>query len=121
TFHMWTQIVGKVRLVQTPWVNHSWHVTSYVTPRGLTTSPIPHGNRTFEIQFDFIDNRLRIVTSDGASSAFALEPQSVAAFYTRLMKEMDALGLPVKINRKPNEVADAIRFDLDEVHRAYDR
>src|SRR6188474_1572703 len=109
TLHLWTQVVGKIRLVLTPWVNHSWHVALYVTSRGLTTSPISHGNRTFEIELDFIDHRLRITTSDGASSGFALEPQSVAAFYARLMKEMDALGLPVKINRKPNEIADAIR------------
>src|SRR6188508_2873656 len=88
TLHMWSQIVGKVRLVQTPWVNHSWHVTLYVTSRGLTTTPISHGARTFEIEFDFIDHRLRIITSDGASGGFALEPRSVAAFYARLMEEM---------------------------------
>jgi len=97
TLHLWSQIVGKVRLVQTPWVNHSWHVTLYMTSRGLTTTPISHGARTFEIEFDFIDHRLRILTSDGTSGGFALEPQSVAAFYVRLMEEMRQLGLPVKI------------------------
>ena len=117
---MWTQIVGKVRLVQSAWVNHSWHVTSYVTARGLSTSPIPYSGRTFEIEFDFTDHWLRILTSDGAAAGFALEPQTVAAFYARLMAELKQLGLEVTIKRKPNEIADAIRFDLDDVHRAYD-
>ena len=89
TLHLWTQIVGKVRLAQSPWVNHSWHVTLYVTPRGLTTSPIPHGVRTFQIDFDFVAHRLVVQSSDGATSGFALEPQSVATFYNRLMEEMD--------------------------------
>src|SRR5258706_12174703 len=79
TLHLWTQIVGKVRLVQTPWINHSWHVTLYVTPRGLTTSAIPYGSREFAIDFDFIDHRLVIQCSDGASGGFPLEPQSVAS------------------------------------------
>ena len=120
TLHMYLQIVGKVRLVQTPWVNHSWHVTLYVTPRGLTTSTISHGTRTFEIVFDFIDHRLRIATSDGATGGFALEPRSVASFYRLLLDELAKLGLPVAIKRKPNEVADAIPFDRDETHRSYD-
>lgn len=121
TLHMLTQIVGKVRLTQTPWVNHSWHVTLYVTARGLTTSPIPYGTRAFQIDFDFIDHGLRIVSSDGRTGGLELRPQPVAAFYARLMEEMAKLGLEVKICRKPNEVADAIRFDLDETHRSYDR
>ena len=120
TLHLWTQIVGKVRLAQTPWVNHSWHVTLYVTAHGLTTSPIPYGTRTFQIDFDFIEHRLRIASSDGRNGGFALEPQSVASFYERLMREMTALGLDVSICRKPNEVAEAIPFDLDETHGAYD-
>src|SRR5215212_1120136 len=76
TLHMWTQIVGKIRLAQTPWVNHSWHVTLYVTPKGLTTSPIPYNDRAFQIDFDFLSHQLVIETSDGRSGAFPLEPQS---------------------------------------------
>lgn len=120
TLHMWTQIVGKCRLVQSPWVNHSWHVTLYVTARGLTTSPIPYGDRAFQIDFDFVHHRLILETSDGGKAGFALEPQSVATFYFRLMEEMRRLGLHVKIHRWPNEVAEAIRFDQDETHRSYD-
>src|ERR1700704_1151021 len=86
TLHMWLQIVGKIRLVQTPWTNHSWHVTLYVTARGLTTSPIPHGNATFEIRFDFIDHELRILKSDGAKKILKLQPQTVAKFYADVMK-----------------------------------
>jgi hypothetical protein len=120
TLHMWTQIVGKVRLAQTPWTNHSWHVTLYVTSTGLTTSPIPYGTRTFEIVFDFVADELRILTSDGGRGRVPLEPQSVATFYRRLMDAMAALGLRVAIYAKPNEVAEAIPFAEDEVHRAYD-
>src|SRR5919106_3272211 len=86
TLHLWTQIVGKIRLVQSPWVNHSWHVTLYVTPRGLTTSSIPHGTRTFRIDFDFIDHQVIVQSSDGGVGGLPLEPQSVATFYTRLMQ-----------------------------------
>jgi hypothetical protein len=121
TLHMFTQIVGKVRLAKTPWVNHSWHVTLYVTARGLTTTPIPYGARTFQIEFDFVDHQLRVLSSDGGGGGFTLEPQSVAAFYARLMEEMGKLGLQVSICRKPNEVAEPIRFDQDEIHKAYDR
>jgi hypothetical protein len=120
TLHMWMQIVGKIRLVQSPPVNHSWHATLYVTPRGLTTSPIPHGQRSFEMAFDLVDHELAITSSDGARARLALEPQSVAAFYARLMGELGRLGLDVKIHAKPNEVAEPIPFDRDEVHRAYD-
>jgi Family of unknown function (DUF5996) len=121
TLHLWTQIVGKVRLTLSPRLNHSWHVTLYVTSRGLTTSPIPHGLRTFEVKFDFLDHRLLIESSDGGSAGFELEPQSCAAFYKRLMHELDDLDLHVTINRKPNEVPEAIPFDRDELHSAYDR
>jgi hypothetical protein len=120
TLHMWTQIVGKIRLVQSPFINHSWQVTLYVTPRGLTTSPIPYGMRTFQIDFDFISHRLILQSSDGRVGGLPLEPQSVAAFYRRLMEELDRLDLHVDIYKKPNEVIDPIRFDQDEVHRAYD-
>lgn len=120
TLHLWTQIAGKVRLAQASWANHSWHVPLYVTGRGLTTSPIPHGFRTFQIDFDFVAHRLILQSSDGGTGGFALEPQSVARFYARLMEEMEKLGLHVEIYRKPNEVADPIPFDQDEIHHSYD-
>ena len=120
TLHRWTQIVGKIRLVRTAWVNHSWHVPLYVTSRGLTTSPIPHGTRTFQIDFDFIDHRLSIQSSDGAGDAMALQPRSVADFYAELMSKLDGLGLGVSIHTTPNEIADAIPFEQDHVHAAYD-
>ena len=119
--HMWTQVIGKIRLVQSPWVNHSWHVTLYVTSRGLTTSPIPYGARTFQIEFDFLNHHLAIQASDGRMGTFRLEPQSVATFYRRLMEEMGRLELHVNIHMKPNEVPEPIRFDQDESHQAYDR
>jgi hypothetical protein len=121
TLHMWTQIIGKVRLKQTPWTNHSWHVTLYVTSRGLSTSPIPHELYTFEISFDFIDHELRIVKSDGAARVLNLRPQSVAKFYDEVMNALAALALPVTINTTPNEIQDAIPFERDEEHRSYDR
>jgi hypothetical protein len=121
TLHLWTQIVGKVRLSQTPWLNHSWHVTLYLTTRGLTTSPVPYGSRTFEIDFDFVDHQLTVQASDGRAIRMALEPQSVAAFYANLMEGLSKLDLDVKIHPKPNEVPEPIRFDQDETHRAYDR
>jgi Family of unknown function (DUF5996) len=120
TLHLWTQVVGKVRLTQSPWVNHSWHVTFYVTSRGLSTSPISHGTRTFEIEFDFLAHQLVIATGEGKSDRIPLEPQSVASFYARLMDSLDRLGLHVKIHAKPNEISDAIPFAKDETHRAYD-
>lgn len=121
TLHLWAQIVGKVRVAQCPWVNHSWHATLNVTARGLTTLPIPYGDRTFQVDFDFISHQLTVQSSDGRVGHFALEPQSVAAFYRRFTEEMNDLDIHVIIHPKPNEVADAIRFDQDEVHRAYDR
>lgn len=120
TLHLWTQIAGKVRLVQSAPINHCWHTTLYVTARGLTTSPVPHGTRTFQIDFDFIDHQLIVQSSDGGTGRFALEPQSVSAFYARLMETLDRLGLHVDIYRYPNEVPEPIRFDQDETHRSYD-
>lgn len=120
TLHLWTQVVGKVRLVQTPWINHSWHVTLYPTPRGLTTSSIPHGTRTFAIDFDFIDHRLVIQVSDGAVRILPLRPQSVAAFYAEVMAALADLGVPVRIHTMPNEIADAIPFEQDRQHASYD-
>jgi len=121
TLHLWTQIVGKIRVAQCPWVNHSWHVTLHVTAKGLTTLPIPYRDRTFQIDFDFIHHLLTVQSSDGRIGHFKLEPQSVATFYSRLMDQMAKLDLHVQIHRKPNEVADAIPFDRDESHAAYDR
>jgi hypothetical protein len=120
TLHMWTQIVGKIRLAQTPWINHSWHVTLYVTARGLTTSPIPHGGYMFEINFDFVDHHLRIDSSDGGQRAIELRPRSVADFYLAVMSALTELELPVSINTMPNEIQDPIPLDRDEEHRSYD-
>src|SRR5213592_3978593 len=121
TLHMWTQIVGKIRLTQTPWTNHSWHVTLYLTTRGLTTSPVPHGLSTFEISFDFIDHQLRIDSSDGRRRAIELRPRRVADFYHAVMNTLAELELPVTINTTPNEIQEAIPFERDETHRSYDR
>ena len=120
TLHRWLQIVGKIRLAQSPWVNHSWHVTLYVTATGLTTSPIPYGDRTFQIDFDFVEHRLIVAASDGRAAGFPLEAQSVATFYRRLMAELAKLQIDVRINALPSEIADAAPFDEDEVHRSYD-
>ncbi len=120
TLHMWLQIIGKIRLRMSPPINHSWHATLFVTARGLTTSPIPHGTRHFQIDLDFVDHRLIITASDGVTGGFPLAPQTVAAFYGRLMQELKRLGLPVRISARPNEVVDAIPFAQDETHRAYD-
>jgi hypothetical protein len=120
TLHMWTQIVGKIRLRGSAPINHGWHSTLYVTARGLTTSPIPHGLRIFQIDFDFIDHALVIEVSDGRIARVALEPQTVASFYRRVMDALHGLDLDVRIYARPNEVSDPIPFDRDEVHRAYD-
>src|SRR6266700_571740 len=120
TLHLWTQIVGKIRLVRSPWLNHSWHVVLYVTGRGLSTSPIPDGARSFEIAFDFIDGVLRIATSDGRSRQFALAGQSVASFYERTLTTLAELGIHVAIDDMPNELPDPVRFSLDHGHASYD-
>jgi hypothetical protein len=120
TLHLWTQVVGKIRMARSAWCNHSWQVTLYVTPRGLSTSVIPHGARSFQIDFDFVDHRLRIDSSHQASRSMPLESQSVATFYARLMRTLDELELPVRIFTRPSEIVDPIAFDRDEVHRAYD-
>ena len=120
TLHLWTQIVGKIRLALTPWINHSWHVTLYLTSRGLTTSAIPHGLHVFEIRFDFISHELRILKSDGALRVLPLQPQTVAAFYQEVMGALRELQLPVKIDLLPNEITAPIPFDRDETHCAYD-
>lgn len=120
TLHMWTQIVGKIRLSQTPWINHSWHVPLYLTARGLTTSPIPHGGRSFQIDFDFIDHCVLIQTNDGLTRKTALEPRTVADFYAELFRTLTELGLDLTINTTPNEVVSAIPFEQDREHASYD-
>jgi hypothetical protein len=120
TLHMWTQIVGKIRLAKTPWINHSWHVTLYLTSRGMTTSPIPYSTRTFQIDFDFIDHRLVILTSEGGVRMIALRPISVADFYGEVMSALRELDLEVTIHTNPNEVVEAIPFERDHTHASYD-
>ncbi len=120
TLHMWTQIVGKIRMVQSPWLNHSWSVTLYVTPRGMTTGTVPHGDLTFSIEFDFIDHALLVQTCEGQVESLPLTAQDTADFYTNLMASLDSLGIPVTISASPNEVEDPIPFAEDRVHNAYD-
>ncbi len=120
TLHMWTQIVGKVRLKFTPLVNHWWNVPLYVTARGLTTSRIPYGETSFEIWFDFLRHQLVLETSDGVEKTLALEPRSVADFYRDVMEMLQSAGIGAKIWRMPVEIPDPIAFDQDTVHAAYD-
>jgi hypothetical protein len=120
SLHLWTQIVGKIRLGLTPWLNHSWHVPLYVTARGLTTSPIPYRDRSFEITFDFNRNMLEIAASDGGYRAIALEPRTVAEFHALVLAALAELGITVAITDLPCEIAGAIRFSQDRQHGAYD-
>ncbi len=120
TLHMWTQIVGKVRLELCPLVNHWWNVTLYVTARGLTTSPMPYADRTVEVSFDFIDHKLLIDTCEGQHRELALKPQSVAEFYREFMAALSDLDVPVKIWTTPCEVPNPIPFEKDTVHASYD-
>lgn len=120
TLHLWTQIVGKIRVARSPWVNHSWHVPLYLTARGLTTSPIPHGRRTFQIDFDFQDHVLEVAASDGTKGALELRPRSVADIHHALMLELERMALPVTIHGSPNEIENPIPFAEDERHGAYD-
>ncbi len=120
TLHMWMQVVGKIRLAQAPMVSHWWQVTLYVTPRGLTTSPIPYGTRMFQIDFDFFDHRLLIQTADGGTRSLALAPRSVAEFYGETMAALRSLGIEVSIWTTPVEVEDRTPFEQDYKHAAYD-
>lgn len=119
TLHLWTQIVGKIRLVQTPWINHSWHVPLYISTRGLSTSPIPYNGTVFEIEFDFLDRRLVIQTTDGRQQTIPLEPDSVADFYQAVFEALGAIGLNIRIHTTPSEIANAIPFEQDTVSRQY--
>ena len=120
TLHMWTQMVGKVRLRLTPLVNHWWNVPLYVTARGLSTSLIPYGQRAFELWFDFVGHRLVLETSDGMLKSIALRPQSVAEFYQEFMEMLRSAGIEVRIWRMPVEIPNPIPFDEDRVHASYD-
>jgi hypothetical protein len=120
TLHMWSQIVGKVRLALSPRVNHWWEVPLYVSARGLTTSPIPYERGTFEIEFDFIDHKLDIVTTGGEISSLTLVPQSVADFYAKFMEMLHSLHINTRIWKMPVEVPNPIRFDQDRTHASYD-
>ena len=120
TLHMWTQIVGKIRLVQSPWINHSWSVPLYVSSRGLTTSLVAHGSEGFELEFDFLDHQLRVSTTNGGRRELALEPRTVADFYATLLETLKGLGMPVRIHPVPSEVPDAIPFHEDTTHSSYD-
>jgi hypothetical protein len=120
TLHMWTQIVGKIALAQAPPVNHSWAIALLVTPRGLVTHTLPHGDRTFTMEFDFIDHQLVIRTSDGDVRSLALAPRSVANFYAEVMATLTAMRLPVKIWPMAVEIPAPFRLDTDEAHHTYD-
>ena len=119
TLHMWTQIVGKIRLALTPLQNHFWNVALYVTARGLTTSPIPYRGSMFEIQFDFVNHRLELRTAEG-DHAMVLAPKSVACFYREIFALLRGAGIEVQINPKPQEVPNPIPLDQDEAHASYD-
>jgi hypothetical protein len=120
TLHMWTQIVGKIRLTHSPLINHWWQVTFYVSPRGLTTSSIPYGNRLFDLEFDFIDHVLAIRTSDGGSATAALTAKPVAEFYAETLDALRQLDIEAGISAQPNEVDPAIPFAEDHEHASYD-
>src|SRR5271169_703838 len=120
TLHLWTQIVGKIRFARSPWLNHSWHVALYVTARGLSTSPIPDGRRSFQIDFDFIAHDLRISTSDGAQHQFALSGHPVASCYKSVMAALGEFGITVEIDEIPNEMPEPVKFSQDTRHASYD-
>ena len=120
TLHLWTQVVGKIRLAKAPMVNHWWQVPLYVTPRGLTTSGVPDGQRLFDIELDFLDSTMRLRTSDGGARAVALEPRSVADFHAETMAALRELGVDVAIRPIPTEVVHAIPFAEDTEHASYD-
>ena len=120
TLQLWTQVVGKLRLAKTPWLNHSWHVPLYVSARGLTTSPIFVDERALEVAFDFIDHTLSMLSSDGRRAELDLVPRTVAEFYGRVQSMLQMLGFAIPIGSMPSEIADAIPFEDDTLHRSYD-
>lgn len=117
--HLWTQVVGKVRLARTPWLNHSWQTPLYVTPRGLSTGLIPYGDRALDLEFDFTEAVLWVRTAT-ASTAVPLQPMTVAAFHAAVMDALEGLGTPVAIHGTPNEIPDAVPFAEDHDHRPFD-
>ena len=120
TLHLWTQVIGKIRLALTPWLNHSWHVALYVTARGLTTSPMPWAGGSLEIEFDFIDHVLWLRTSNGQFRQIVLRPISVAAFYADVLIALKELGVAVTLRSMPCEIPNCIPFDQDTIHKSYD-
>ena len=120
TLHLWTQIVGKARLARTPWINHSWHATFYPTARGLTTATVPYGGRTFQADFDFLDDVLRVVTSDGGTATVPLEPASIAEFHARFRTALAELELVFDMHGRPNEMPESVPFAEDTAPRPYD-
>ena len=120
TVQLWAQIIGKIRLVRTPWINHSWHVTLYVSARGLTTASIPFQEGSFQIDFDFINHKLLLVASNGGHAEFGLSSLSVAGFYRELFEKLDHMGIEVEIYARPNELEHAIPFAEDTLHKTYD-
>ena len=120
TLHRWVQIIGKVRMALAPPLNHWWHITLYVSARGLTTGAIPYAHRSFQVDLDFLEHRLQVTDSDGGAFNLPLEPMSVATFYRELMAGLRGLGIEVRISTTPNEVLDAMPFEVDEQHASYD-
>lgn len=120
TLHLWTQIVGKIALAQSPWINHSWHVALQVTGRGLATRLLGHGADAFQVELDFVEHRLVVRVTDGRTAALPLEAQTTASFYRRVMEALRASNLPVTIRTMPCELPDPIPFDSDDVHASYD-
>ncbi|PWN05537.1 DUF5996 family protein [Rhodohalobacter mucosus] len=121
TVHMWTQVIGKIRLELNPWINHSWGSTLYVSARGLSTHAIPFQNNQLEIEFNFLEHKMEFYTSDGKSANFDLKPLSVASFYEKTMSALNDLNIDVKIFTRPVEVEEAILFEEDRKHKSYDR
>jgi hypothetical protein len=121
TLHLWVQIIGKIRLRSMPWLNHSWHVTLYVTPKGLSTGSMPYTSGIFEIEFDFQHHMLTITTSEGAEQEIKLYPRTVADFYTELFDKLKQAGIDIIIHGAPNEIETAIPFEEDVIHKTYNR
>lgn len=121
TVHMWTQIVGKIKLVVMPWINHSWHITLHVTPKGLSTLEMPYKNQNFQIDFDFINHKLKIITSEGKLREFDLQGNSVADFYNKIFAELSDLKIDLSINSTPVEMEDPIPFETDTINATYDK
>jgi len=120
TLHLWTQVVGKIRLARTPWINHSWHVPLYVTTRGLSTSPMQAGDRSFELNFDFLSHCLDIRVSDGVDACIPLVPRSVADFHDELSVRLESMDLGTPIDTTPSEIPDGIPFEEDHEHASYE-